>query len=328
MKRKWNQAAVQQYIIDGIEESLTLEYKGAGALGRSHEKKKEIRKDVSAMANSAGGIIIYGVAECQVPSKKHLPEKIDPVDRTDFSREWLEQVINNIRPRIEGLVITPVPIEPNATVDTVYIVEIPQSTTAHQATDGRYYKRYNFQSIPMEDHEIRDVMGRQKHPKIELGFRVQVSTQDYTSGVTGGKVTTRTEYELKITARNVGQVYARYVNAFTLIPYAISYQDRYSPKEPIEEDGELYCEYYKDNTRRDVVDVEGTVYLTKKYGPSWFDPLLPGLSRTWSIRITDGFAGKETDGLSVKWSVYSDNAPPNAGEVAVEDIEVVDLRES
>lgn len=328
MREKRNQAAVQQYITDGIEESLTLEYKAAGALGRSREKKKEVGKDVSAMANSAGGTIIYGVAEYQVPSKKHLPEKIDPVDRTEFSREWLEQVINNIRPRIDGLVITPIPVEPNPTVDTVYVVEIPQSTTAHQASDQRYYKRYNFQSIPMEDHEIRDVMARQKHPKIDLSFQIEVSTQNYTSGGIGGEVTTSTEYNLKITARNVGQVYARYVNVFIQVPYAISYQDRINSKEPIEEGDELYYQYYKDNTRRDVVDVEVGVYPIKKYGPSWFDPVLPGLSRAWSIRITDGFPGKKTEGLSVKWFVYADNAPPNAGRVAVKDIELVDLRES
>jgi len=30
----------------------------------------------------------------------------------------------------------------------------------HQAYDHRYYKRYNFQSIPMEDYEVRDLMRR------------------------------------------------------------------------------------------------------------------------------------------------------------------------
>ena len=280
------------------------------------------------MANSAGGTIIYGVAEYQTPDKEHLPEKIDPVDQTKFSKEWLEQVINNVRPRIDGIVITPVPIAPDP-ADAVYVVEIPQSTTAHQATDWRYYKRYNFLSVPMDDHEIRDIMGRQQYPKIELGFEIEVTTQRYTSGVVNTKVTTQTEYELKITARNSGQVYARYVNAFIMIPYAISYQDKFKPKEPTEEDGELYCEYYKDNTKRDVVDVEVNLYAPiMKYGSSWFDPLLPGLSRTWRIRIGDDFPRKKTEGLSIKWSVHADNAPPNAGEMAVGDIEVVDLRKS
>ena len=63
MNKVWNQATIQQYIDDEIQESLTLDYKAADALGKRDEKKREITKDVSAMANSSGGVIIYGIAE-------------------------------------------------------------------------------------------------------------------------------------------------------------------------------------------------------------------------------------------------------------------------
>ena len=169
MSEKWSQASIQKHIDDEIQESLTLDYKAAGSLGKGDEKKKEVTKDVSAMANSAGGVIMYGVAEYQEPEKKHLPEKIDPIDQTQFSKEWLEQVVNNIRPRIDGIVITPVPIDTGQS-HVVYVVEIPQSTTAHQAMDLRYYKRFNFLSVPMEDYEIRDVMSRSTKPDVQVTF--------------------------------------------------------------------------------------------------------------------------------------------------------------
>src|SRR5574341_2268002 len=98
MSNQWSLAVIQQYIDDGIQESLALEYKAADALGRSEGKTKEITKDVSAMANSSGGVLIYGIKEFDDPDKRHLPERIEPVDQTQFSKEWLEQVINNIRP--------------------------------------------------------------------------------------------------------------------------------------------------------------------------------------------------------------------------------------
>ena len=63
MVRVWDEAAVQQLIDDETEESLILEYKSAGSLGKQERKKTEITKDVSAMANSDGGILIYGVKE-------------------------------------------------------------------------------------------------------------------------------------------------------------------------------------------------------------------------------------------------------------------------
>src|SRR5690606_13335773 len=141
----WDQARLEQYFIDGIEESLTLDYKAAAALDKSDKKKIEITKDVSAMANSAGGTIIYGIAEFQDSSRKHLPEKLDPVDRTAFTKEWLEHIIGNIQPRIDGVIIHPVPIS-TAPNHVIYVVDIPQSHTAHQAKDLRYYRRFNFQS--------------------------------------------------------------------------------------------------------------------------------------------------------------------------------------
>ena len=139
MNNDWDQAKIQQYIIDGIEESLTIEYKAAGAIGKSDSKKKEITKDVSAKANSAGGKIFYGVKEFDDSEKKHLPEKIDGLDRSEYSKEWLEQVINNIQPRIDGLIIHPVPLD-SGDNQVAFVVDIPQSTTAHQAKDLRYYK--------------------------------------------------------------------------------------------------------------------------------------------------------------------------------------------
>jgi len=62
----------------------------------------------------------------------------------------------------------------SATNHVAYVVEIPKGTTAHQATDWRYYKRFNFISVPMEDYEIRDVMNRAVVPdaRIEFGLRL------------------------------------------------------------------------------------------------------------------------------------------------------------
>jgi hypothetical protein len=172
MAEKWTQERIEQeYIQAQAEESTTLEYKAADALGIGDGRKREITKDVSALANAAGGVIIYGIKEYDQKDKKHLPEKLDPIDRTQFSKEWLEQVINNIRPRIDGLVIHPVPVLEGIRPDNVvYVVEIPQSTTAHQAADLRYYKRYNFERLPMQDYEIRDVMNRGVKPDADVEF--------------------------------------------------------------------------------------------------------------------------------------------------------------
>src|SRR5262249_16566129 len=91
---------------DDIQKSVTLDYKGAAALGKTSPQRSELCKDVSAFANSAGGQIIYGIQE-----DGHHPvrvQDVDAVDPADISREWIEQVIDsNVQPRIQNLRIHP-----------------------------------------------------------------------------------------------------------------------------------------------------------------------------------------------------------------------------
>lgn len=156
---------LEQLVAEQAEENLQLEFKDARALNQHDNKKTEISKDVSAMANSAGGVIIYGIAE-----EAHHAGRITCISRRDFSKEWLDQIIlSSIHPKIEGLVIHPVTFGED---EVVYVVEIPQSTTAHQAKDGRYHRRQNSVTAWMEDYEIRDVMNRTRHPVIEIAMKI------------------------------------------------------------------------------------------------------------------------------------------------------------
>lgn len=167
----WTLDKISQHIKDGIEENIHLDYKGAGSIAKSGEKKKEISKDVSAFANSDGGVIIYGVREFDEDGKTHLPEKIDPIDANEFSKEWLEQIINStISPTIPNVLITPIQIGKKEDNQVIYVLEIPKSNTAHQMNDKRYYRRYNFQSIAMEDWEIKDIINRLSKTQVKLHF--------------------------------------------------------------------------------------------------------------------------------------------------------------
>lgn len=162
---EWDEGDLQRLIDDDVQESLTLDYKRSDALSKSDDKKKlELSKDVSAFANSAGGRLIYGIVE-DGPHPKELDKGSDP---KVITREWLEQVINTtIQPRIHGAVIKPVPL---ASGGTAFVVDIPKTEAGgpHQAGDQRYYRRFNFQSVPMYHHEIMDVANRAASPLIEM----------------------------------------------------------------------------------------------------------------------------------------------------------------
>ena len=50
-------------IRDEVQESLTLDYKRSSALGKWNTERNNLSKDISAFANSEGGMLIYGMEE-------------------------------------------------------------------------------------------------------------------------------------------------------------------------------------------------------------------------------------------------------------------------
>lgn len=153
---------IEDLIANEVEENIHLDYKAAGALDKDDRKRSEITKDVSAFANSDGGIIVYGVSE-----EDHKPKRICPIDGRIYTKEWLENVIQLIQPRIENVMIYPIRVDDIG--QSIYVVKIPRSGDApHMAKDKRYYKRFNFKSEPMEDYEVKDLYNRISVPKLEI----------------------------------------------------------------------------------------------------------------------------------------------------------------
>jgi hypothetical protein len=299
MPKNWTENRIRNFIDGEVEESLTLEYKSAEALGKSDYQKKEITKDVSAMANAAGGLLIYGLREFSEAEKRHLPERITPVNRTEFPREWLEQIINSIRPRIDGIVIHSVQLASGES-DVVYVIEIPQSHTAHQANNHRYYKRFNFQSVPMEDYEIRDVIFREQMPDVVVRFLVERK---------------KDEQNLIIQAKNLGSAYARYVACFIDVPVKllVNIENKRSIK-----DGGKYYRHRLTN-------------LNQEYADETFKsnfPLLRSMTMSWKIPLKENFFELKEAQWMIKWKVYADNALPKSDKIPFNEIEVVDLRKN
>lgn len=329
-----NTVDIQNLIINQVEENLHLDYKAAEALQKTDGKKKEVSKDISAFANSDGGIVVYGIKEFSDAAKKYLPEKIDPIDRNDISKEWLEQVINsNISPRIDGIRITPISIE-NENNKVIYIVEIPKSNTAHQAGDHRYYKRFNFESVAMYDYEIRDIMNRKKFPKIELSFEIEQQTFELKSMFPAlptfdfNNLNRRTQQPekvfkttntLSVYGHNVGGMYANYVNCYLEIPASMLDEKEYDYIDTFDKSGIAYKQIYCDNTIREVKEV--TMLLNSsypKYWPSRYDPILPSTnSRLKRINLRSNI---EIFSGTIFWSINADNAEKIFGQINVADI--------
>ena len=164
----WSESALLALVSTSERESSVLDFKACEALAIADSKKNELSKDVAAFANAGGGTIIYGIKE-----EGHIATALDiGFDPAIVTKEWVEQVINSrIQRRIEGIRISQVDLLTTNPGRVAYVIDIPQSLRApHQSWDKRFYKRFNFESVPMEEYEVRDVSNRSVGPDLQVSF--------------------------------------------------------------------------------------------------------------------------------------------------------------
>ncbi|MBK9507470.1 MAG: ATP-binding protein [Bacteroidetes bacterium] len=212
-KTAYEESDLTNLIATNAEESIYLEFKSGKALADNQHSKYEIEKDISAFANSDGGLLIYGIDE-----NDNKADSLSFVDGRAFTKEWLEQVINSrIKKPIPDLLIYPVRFN-NDIAQSIYVVKIPRSPVGpHMLSDGRYFKRANFKVNRMEEYEVRDHYSRVNNTVLEI--------EDYYYKI--GGVNERDNkyseilFDLSFQVRNIGNVIEKNYKLEVLIPELI-----------------------------------------------------------------------------------------------------------
>lgn len=326
-------ADLQSLIDNEIEESTELEYKSSFGIDKENKKWKiELAKDVSAMANANGGTIVYGIRQKEGGIGHAIASELLPIPFTEMSKDKLSQLLSsNIQPVIDNVEITVIPKDKDS---GFFIVDVPQSNTAHQnRLTHLYYKRRNATIEMMEDYEIRDVMNRSKHPIIELEFELHKTITEITEKprrnilnepLSEDKHYTETKCVLKYRLVNKGKMYAHYINYFIYFPLELLH-DNEKDYVNIDSTNNLF-NVFGNNTVRDLTAVKG---LSHEYGPSRYDPILPGLKgRQKSVELN--WNGVE-DILLLPPFVYcvmADNAPERKRVVEWKDIKLFEETKS
>jgi len=118
---------------------------------------EQLVRHVCAFANSRGGFIAFGVEET---GKGGFPKDIPGVDSSDVNKERMEQILlSNISPRVQTKIGA---IEHETRRKSVLIVQIPDSALKPHMNlrTRKYYKRYEFEAVEMEEREVSDAYRR------------------------------------------------------------------------------------------------------------------------------------------------------------------------
>ncbi len=137
-----------------VQESIHLDFKRE-LPNKREDSRKELLKDVAALANTEGGRIVYGVVE----GEDACAEAVAPItseDRDDAQRRIDQSVADGIEPRLAGARVTTIPFDEGY----VLVVEVPAQYGGPFQTNFNNQRKFVYRqgtmNIEMNYVQLRD----------------------------------------------------------------------------------------------------------------------------------------------------------------------------
>lgn len=136
----------------GTTENFRIEFKGELELSTSAQRL-EAAKDISALANSAGGRIFYGIHERKDSDGSRRAERIEPLTNLGLQARLEDVIADTIHPRPHWRAC-PIQVEGGF----VLVVEVYPSLgrDLHMVNGDRFYRRGEARTVKMTEPEIRE----------------------------------------------------------------------------------------------------------------------------------------------------------------------------
>ena len=138
-------------------EGTSLEFKSE-PYGHDHEGVREFLKDITSLANTAGGFLLMGIRE-----EMGIAKAISPISSSDPDKmkQRLESLLQTaVEPRIFGVRIQPVPMPGGY----VLAIRVPRSATPpHRVTaknSNRFYLRSSAGAYEASMDELRNLFSQ------------------------------------------------------------------------------------------------------------------------------------------------------------------------
>ncbi len=146
-------ADVQNLLDIKYKERQRMEYKRE-MYGWGDEKKREMLRDISSIANAYGGFLIVGIEA----DDDGIPINLFNIDNAEKERDRIEKTcLSNIEPRIQSLRCKTVKMDSG---ENVIVILIPRSLKKPHMINfkqlNQFWIRHNDRKLPMSIEEIRD----------------------------------------------------------------------------------------------------------------------------------------------------------------------------
>ena len=146
---------LRELVDNKVPESLTLELKQA-VVGTNDNEKREFLKDATALANTAGGFLVYGLAESDGVAAELIALDVASIDGEILRLQSV--LLNSVEPRLSNVEMRGVSL---AAGGNVLIVKIPQSwRPPHRITHGntnRFFLRHSNGVFEPDTERLRQV---------------------------------------------------------------------------------------------------------------------------------------------------------------------------
>jgi len=247
---------VERFVGERQEEHLSLDFKTAGHDFTSGGDKRNFAEVLSGFSNSAGGIVVWGVATQKDKNGNDVATQLKPIAAIDAFVARLQE-------------FTPLLVSP-ANADVAHralrradgsgfaATFVPESVAGpHMALGGhdRYFKRAGDRFYRMEHFDVADMFGRRQRASLEVAF-------DVSGGVSlQGPDGTKRRVHVAVNLTNVGRasVAAPFVRLHTDEPFEIR---RYGTSSRAH--GEAQFEAFPDGSRTLALVASATVLLHPK----------------------------------------------------------------
>jgi hypothetical protein len=202
--------AIDQFVAVRFQENVELEFKS-----KQHPNNGDLTKDdrknlgiaLSALSNSMGGLLIWGVEAGKNADGVDCATAVKPISQIEKFRTEVERAISQaIMPRHEGIRISIIrrSAEPNSGYLAVHVERSERRPHRCEFGEKQYFKRVGDSSIAMEHYDIEDSFKRFTAPRLEAEYRL--SNAGRRSGPNGSFATVR----VIISLRNTSNMSAQY----------------------------------------------------------------------------------------------------------------------